>query len=524
MSVALDGITKRFGTFTALDRVSVEVSDGEVHALLGANGSGKSTLVRTVTGVYHPDAGRIVVSGRDVTSGWNPASASAVGVRVVHQEAPLADQLPIAESVALFTGYPRGLAGRVQWRQLHAETQGMLDELGIGRRSRDLAGTLTAAERAMVAVELALRGAGDGLRLLVLDEATAALPDSEAEPFLRHVRRIADRGHPVLMVTHRLAELDIADRVTVLDAGQVAISGPSGQASREGVLAVMRGAPPRPGTATEPEASSALAAASAHGAVTPVRGPGPVAADPATPPPLERRNGHALRVRGLEGKEVRGLDLDVAAGEIVGVAGVRGSGLEELPRLLTGAERRLRGSIEVAGKPLPMRLTPRLAIQHGVVFLSADRLHEGGVASLPVSENVILPEISRFWHRRSAERRAVADVVRYLDIRPADPGVLFGRLSGGNQQKAILGRLLRLRPGVLVLADPTNGVDPAAREVIFAALRDARGDGVAVLMTSTEPEQMAGLCDRVLVLSDGRVAEEVKGADLTVENLMARTL
>jgi ribose transport system ATP-binding protein len=516
MSAALHGITKRFGAFTALDQVSAEIRDGEIHALLGANGSGKSTLVRTVTGVYRPDAGRIDIEGRDVTSGWSPAAASAAGVRVVHQEAPLADRLPIAESVALFTGYPRGKIGRIRWRRLHNATQSMLDDLGIRRRSRDLAAALTAAERAMLAVELALRGAGGGLRLLVLDEATAALPDSEAAPFLAHVRRVADRGHPVLMVTHRLAELEIADQVTVLDIGRVAISGSAEEVSRQDVLAVMRGGLPRPGAEAVPEPSPAPAAARVR---TLMHAAGGTAAGPPG-----RGSGLALRVRGLEGREVRGLDLDVAAGEIVGVAGVRGSGLEELPRLITGAERRRRGSIEAAGKLLPPGLTPRMAIRHGVVFLSADRLHEGGVASLPVSENVILPEIGRFWHRPAAQRRAVTDVVRYLDVRPDDPSVLFGRLSGGNQQKAILGRLLRLRPRVLVLADPTNGVDPAAREVIFAALRDARANGVAVLMTSTEPEQMAGLCDRVLVLADGRLADEITGADMTVENLMARTL
>jgi ribose transport system ATP-binding protein len=211
-------------------------------------------------------------------------------------------------------------------------------------------------------------------------------------------------------------------------------------------------------------------------------------------------------------------------GEIVGVIGVRGSGLEELPRLLTGAEQRRGGTVEVTGHRLPGTLPPRVAIRHGLVHLPADRLHEGGIHTLPVSENVILPEARRFWHRRSEMRTAVRQVVSYLDVRPTDPSTVFGRLSGGNQQKVILGRLLRMRPRVLVLADPTYGVDPAAREVMFDAIRDAGASGISVLMTSTEPEQMAGLCDRVLVLHDGRLAEEISGPVMTAENLMTKAM
>lgn len=498
MAAALHGVTKRFGGQAVLRDVTLSVSDGQIHALLGANGSGKSTLVRVITGVYEPDGGRILIGDDDVTHEWTPALATAAGVRVVHQEAPLVDQLSVAESIALFSGYPRGAAGRIVWKDLHRATQRMLDYSAIPRRSADLTRRLTGAERAMLALELAVRSASGQLRLLVLDEATAALPDTEAEPFLRHVRRIADSGVPVLMVTHRLAELAAADRVTVLDAGSVALQGSARETSREDIVQIMRR-----GTAQH-AAAAATTAQSAPSRVEPEQG------------------SVAMIVRNLQGRDLRGIDLVLRQGEIVGVMGRRGGGLEELPRLLTGAETRSGGDISVDGVELPRSLTPRVALRHGIMHLPADRLHEGGVATLSVTENVVLPDARRFWHRRKDERRAVASVIENLHVWPKNPNTLFGRLSGGNQQKVILGRLLRFSPRILVLADPTYGVDPAAREVMFHAIRSASVEGVAVLMTSTEPEQMVGLCDRVLVLEGGRISDEISGAETTVEEMLAR--
>ncbi|WP_037677342.1 ATP-binding cassette domain-containing protein [Streptomyces griseus] len=522
MTAALYGVTKRFGTFAALREVSLTVEDGEIHALLGANGSGKSTLVRTMTGVYVPDDGQILIDERDVTAGWSPAAAAAAGVRVVHQEAPLVDRLSIAENVALFAGYPRGTLGRIAWRRLRTDTQRLLDDLSIERRSRELAGRLTGAERAMLTVELAVRTAGENLRLLVLDEATAALPEAEATPFLRHVRGIADRGLPVLAVTHRLAELAYADRVSVLDAGQLVIEGPVSKVERSEIVRVMRGTAPASRTAAATSGGAQAESGRHATGITALWERAAGGRDGA--PPTQSAAGPVLRVRDLRGHDVEGLDLDVAPGEVVGVIGVRGSGLEELPRLLTGAEQRRGGAIEVAGQRLPGALPPRVAIHHGLVLLPADRLREGGFHTLPVTENVILPEARRFWHRRAQMRTAIRRVISYLDVRPTDPATVFGRLSGGNQQKVILGRLLRMRPRVLVLADPTYGVDPAAREVMFDAIRDAGASGVAVLLTSTEPEQMAGLCDRVLVLRQGRVTEEISARAMTAENLMTKAM
>jgi len=506
MTVALANVTKRFGAFTAVDAVSLDIEPGSVHALLGANGSGKSTLVRMVTGVYPLDGGEIRIDGSPVSSGWTPAAAAAAGIRVVHQEAPLVDNLSIAESVALFSGYPRTALGTVRWRRLWATTQAILDELHIPRRARDLANRLTGAERAMLAVELAVRTAGDELRLLVLDEATAALPEAEATPFLELVRSIADRGCPVLMVTHRLGELKYADRLTLIDAGRVVIEDDPAKVDRADLIAAMRGAG---------EAASALER-SAEDRLSALWSGGRAARDVPT--------GIILEARELVGGTVEQASFDLQAGEILGVVGVRGEGMEDLPRLVAGAQPLSSGAVTVGGARLRDGFTPRDALDAGIGFLPADRLHEGGIAGLPMRENAMLPDVGGYWHRAREEKRGIARLISYLDVRPRDPRTVFGRMSGGNQQKVILGRLLRMRPNVLVLADPSYGVDPAAREIMFDAIRDARAAGIGVILTSTEPEQLAGLCDRVLVMQSGRIHEELSGADLTAADLMAKVL
>jgi ribose transport system ATP-binding protein len=507
MSVELTDLRIRFGSLVALDGASLQLRDGEVHALLGANGSGKSTMVKVLTGVYTPDSGRIAIDGTVVTAGWSPAAATSAGVRVVHQEAPLLDSMSIAESVALFTGYPRRRGGSIAWRQLRATTAEVLERCRIARRPSDLTGALSGAERATLAVELATRSGGDGLRLLVLDEATAALPEGEAALFLEHVRRIADAGVPVLMVTHRLAELTWADQVTVLSDGAVALSGPSDQVGVPEAVEIMRSGGIAHAGGAETRTSGTLGRLWQGEAG---RGSGSGAV--------------VLRAEGVTGERGGSLTLELRAGEIVGAIGPRGGGVEALPRLLSGAAAATGGRLAVRGRELPLPLRPRQAIAAGILHLPADRLHEGGLPSLPVSENITLPDARRFWHRRGRERDAVRGVIDYLDVRPRDPHAVFGRLSGGNQQKAILGRLLRMQPTVLILADPTYGVDPAAREIMFDAIREARDTGIAVLVTSTEPEQLSGLCDRVLLIEDGVVAEELTDSDLTVESLLARAV
>jgi ABC-type sugar transport system ATPase subunit len=226
-----------------------------------------------------------------------------------------------------------------------------------------------------------------------------------------------------------------------------------------------------------------------------------------------------LEAEHLAGELVRDVSFTLGVGEIVGIGGLAESGVGELPLLLSGARRRSAGTLRVDGRELPDHASPRELIDAGVALLPADRLRSGGIASLSVKENVVLPDARRYWHRRGAERSTLRHLIERLDVRPPSPTALFGSLSGGNQQKVLLGKWLLLGPSVLVLDDPTSGVDPGARETIFSILREAASEGLSMLLFSTELEQLVAMCSRVLVLRDGSVTTELAGDELTRENV-----
>ncbi|HVZ12926.1 MAG TPA: sugar ABC transporter ATP-binding protein [Bauldia sp.] len=491
MTIAGTDLIKSFAGKRVLDAVNIDVTGGEIHALLGANGSGKSTLVKILTGVYQPDGGEIAIAGRKFDAIASPGQAGKLGIAVVHQEVPLIDTATVAECIALFRGYPTS-GWRIRWRALRREVEEMLGRFDAQIDPDRLAGTLSPAERALVALIVALDRVDEaGLNLLVLDEVTASLPSDEAEPYLNHVAALAARGVSVLMVTHRLGELHgRADRMTILRDGRAVYSGAAGDLDDEAIVGHMVGGD---------RSSHAVAVA------------------PAAAPCAE--GGVILKVDGLAVDRLSDLNLELRAGEILGVAGLAESGIAELPQVLSGAAPHRAGLISVNGHVLPRRGNPRASIRAGLAVLPADRLRSGGIASLPVADNIALPDVDRYFLRPGRERDMVADVIRRFDVRPPIAATLFGRLSGGNQQKALLGKWLHLKPSVLVLDDPTSGVDPGAREKIFETLRHVAADGVGIVFFSTEPEQLAALCSRVLVLRNGAVATELSGADLKHETI-----
>jgi ribose transport system ATP-binding protein len=502
MALSATGLIKEFAGVRALDNVAIDLRDGEIHALLGANGSGKSTLVKVLTGVYQPDQGTITVGGRQLPALASPTQAAQFGIAVVHQEAPLIDTMTVAESVALFRGYPMR-AGRIAWDKLHADTTAMLQAHNVNVDPRMLGAKLSPAERALVSVVVALDQVKTGLQLLILDEVTAPLPERQAEAFLDHVRAIADKGTAVLMVTHRLAELrGRADRVTVLRSGRVVHAAPAGEAEHRELVSMMVG----------PSVPSAEAAGSADGAMARLwkafglAGSGTAAAGSSSGPVLVAEH--------LSGQVLRDVSFTLRRGEIVGIAGLTESGIGELPLVLGGVTPRTGGRLVVNGQDLPQKMTPRRAIDAGVALLPVDRLRSGGIATLDLTENTLMPAIGRFWHARAREREAMDSAIHELDVRPPRRETLLGKLSGGNQQKVLLAKWLSLRPNVLILEDPTSGVDPNARATMFRAMREAAAEGVAILFLSTEPDQLAAMCSRVIVLRDGVIAAELTGADL----------
>jgi len=507
MSVAGQDLTKTFAGVRVLDSVDLVLNAGEVHALLGANGSGKSTLVKILTGVYQPDSGSIAFGNRILSSMASPHEAAANGVAVVHQEAPLIDTLSIAECIGVFRGYPTTGMGRINWTKLERDTKTLLERFDVPVSPRDLAGKLSPAERALVALVIALDQVKSGVELLILDEVTASLPEDQAHVFLERVGRIAETGTAVLMVTHRLAELHgLARAVTVLREGRVVYAAPAGQISDESLVAYMVGANKTVGEMrVEGSGATVRRLWSAEGELARGRD--------------GRDDGPALVLEGVSGTFLRDVNFVVHPGEIVGVAGLVDGGISELPQVLGGVIARAGGEIKVRSVPLAKAMRPAEAINAGLAVLPADRLRNGGIATLSVSDNVVLPQLDKFWGRAHHETTLLDNVISVLDVRPPSARVLFGKLSGGNQQKSLLGKWLLMKPSVLVLDDPTSGVDPGAREKIFEVLHDAAREGVAILLFSTEPEQLASICDRVLILRQGRIAAELKAHTLSRETI-----
>lgn len=528
--LTLTGITKSFGDVAALDDVSLDLLPGEVHALLGANGSGKSSLVKVMTGVYQPDAGTLAIGGVRSAGLASPAEAAQRGVRVVHQESPLIDTLSVAEAVAIFRGFGTSSLGRIGWRRLRQQVQDLLDRMDVPVSAGQLCGSVGPADRAGLALAIVVgdqfetdQDGGSGVRLLIVDEVTAAIHESETGRHLDRLRALADRGVAVVMVTHRLAELRVADRLTVLRGGRVVYQSAGATRQPAAVLvAEMVGpndVPHRQGRRDGKEDQAGEGGVLAElWRVAPSRARRVVPTAPAGVNPAP-----AITAVGLTGFQLRDVSFTALPGEVLGFAGLRGSGVEELPRLLSGDQAWVSGEVSVGGRRIVRGGRPRAMIEAGLTAIPADRLRAGGVGSLSVRENIALPSLREYWHRPGLWDRVTDSVGRAFDVRPAGGHRLFGGLSGGNQQKVLLGKWLLLRPGVLVLDDPTYGVDPAAREILFEAVADAAHRGVCVLFLSTEPEQLVRLCDRILILKDGAILTELSGTDIILETVIERS-
>jgi ABC-type sugar transport system ATPase subunit len=358
----------------------------------------------------------------------------------------------------------------------------------------------------MVMLALALADVERGARLLVLDEPTASLPAADAERFLEAVKLAAQHDVGVLMVTHRLGEvLSLTSRVTVLRDGEVVHAGPTSECTEAGLIAEIVG--------PTAEARSV----DVHRIHVSER----------FVPEQKAASGSGdalLEVTDLCGDIVDGVSLSVRPGELLGISGIVGSGVSELGRLIAGVSRPASGSVRVDGRELPAGFGPRQALKAGIAYVPGDRLNEGGVMSLTVRENLLLPNLRRYWMKRSLESSDFDEVVKALDVRPPDAARVFGTLSGGNQQKVIIGKWALLRPHVFVLDDPTAGVDPGAREEIYAVLRGLEQAGTGIVFISSEPEQLARLANRVLVVKEGRIVEQLEGDDVTEHAIGTRSL
>ena len=486
------GVHKRFGGTQALDDASLLLRPGTVHSLLGGNGSGKSSMVKCLAGVYRADAGQVTIHGRSIAAAdITPAEAHGAGIRVVHQDLGLFDHISIEENFAFDGGFPTGVGGHIEWRQLRRQVAHLLEQYGIQARPRQLVGTLRPAQKTLVAIARALRDQTGSEFVLLLDEPTASLPRHESEALLVALRERAANGQTIAFVSHRLQEVrSVADEITVYRDGRVAGTLP-GNAPEDDVVALISG----PGT---------LATASR------VR-MAPVATSGAT----------LLEVENLTVGPLRDLNMSVGVGEIVGVAGLLGSGRSTLLDVVFGARRPSSGRVVIHDKALAPEGI-RASMRRGIAHVPENRMRDAVFASMSVRENASATVIRRFWSgwmRTGRERTETRDLNERFNVKASGTEAPILSLSGGNQQKVVLARWLRRAPRLLLLDEPTQGVDVVAREEIYRTVRDAAANGCAVLVASSDHDELAAVCDRVVVLADGAPIATVAGTDLTPDRL-----
>ncbi len=521
IALRVSGLGKRFGATVALDGADLALRHGTVHALVGGNGCGKSTVIKVLAGVHRADVGRIEVAGRTWdASDYDPRTARAAGLRFVHQDLGLFPQLSIAENVALDAGYPTATGSRVRWGALHRRVAGLLEAYEVEADPRTPVGALRPAQRTLVAICRALQDQEADQRLvLVLDEPTATLPQHESDVLLEAVRRRADKGQTVLIVSHRMPEvLGVCEDFTVFRDGRTVAALVGRRPTEQDLVRHMTGVDPAVSSDRALAPGAIRSGSPAPRAKQLRRGSSP-AADP----------GVVLSVRGLTGGPLRGVDLDVHRGEIVGVAGLVGSGRSSLLRTVFGELPPVSGSVDVRSADGPARPTQDIGsrMDAGVALVPEDRAGEAAFADLAVRDNLTVTVRRRYWRpwgmdTRAEEADAGALVDRY-GVRTASTAIPLAALSGGNQQKVVLARWLQRTPSLLLLDEPTQGVDVMSRADIYASVREAAAAGCAVLVASSDLLELCSLCDRVVVLRDGRITADVAGDDLTPDGLTALT-
>ena len=492
--VEMTAVSIEFPGVKALDGVDFRLFPGEVHALLGENGAGKSTLIKALTGVYSIDSGEIKIGGQPLRF-TNPAQAQAAGISTVYQEVNLCSNLSVAENIMLGREPRRGPG--IDWRAMRRRATEVLARLNLDISPSSTLATHSIAVQQLVAIARAVEV---DARVLILDEPTSSLDTQEVAELFRVVRALRDDGVAILFVSHFLDQVyEIADRMTVLRNGRLVSEHQTAALPRLQLISQMIG--------TSLEVLERLEEAPKRQVA-------------------ERADTHPyLRALGIGRRgSIEPFDLDIYSGEVVGLAGLLGSGRTELARLLFGADRSDSGRLSIDGKVTRLA-NPRSAVGRKIAFSSEDRKAEGIVAELSVRENIILGvQAGRGWVRRVPRRKQdeiVAKYVKALDIRPPNAQALLRNLSGGNQQKVLLARWLATDPRLLILDEPTRGIDVGAKAEIQRLVARLAGDGMAVVFISAELEEVLRLSHRIAVLRDRRkIGEIVNDDEVRVDTLM----
>jgi ABC-type sugar transport system ATPase subunit len=484
--IQLQSVSKQYGSVRVLKDVSLEVLPGEVHALMGENGAGKSTIIKIMSGFHKANSGKILINGGPVQF-ESPRDAELNGIAVVYQELLLFPELTVAENIYLGHA-PRTSWRTLDWNAMRTGARELLDSLDChDLRVDQKVGELSVANRQRVEIAKAL---AQKPQLLIMDEPTAALTDVDVDRLLDVVRRLRSRGVATLYVSHRMPEIfALADRVSVLRDGACVATMDIADADQKKLVALMVG---RPVEQMFPKLSV----------------------------PIGKT---VLKVNQLShGEVVKDVSFELRAGEILGVAGLIGSGRTELAHTIFGVTPATGGSIEVDGNPVTIK-TPKAARDLGIAYVPEDRGLQGIVRSMTISENVSMAVLDRIsaWSfiPLPVERKLAKDDIDRLSIRTHGPDQLVGELSGGNQQKVVLAKWLATSPRVLIMDEPTRGIDVGAKAEIHALMGRLAQEGLAILMISSELPEVLGLADRVLVMKDGRLVEEISRSEATSETV-----
>ena len=487
--VAMNGVSKAFPGTKALDEVAFQTSAGEVHALMGENGAGKSTLIKILTGALRRDSGAILLDGEAVDFA-DTGAARAAGVAAVYQEVNLVRTMSVTRNMAL--GREPRRFGFVDWRAARDRARGRLARLGVDIDLERPLGAYSVAVQQLVAIARAL---DDQVRVLVLDEPTASLDAAETERLFSIIRALKAKGLAVIFISHFIDQVyAIADRITVLRNGRLVGTSPSSDLTRLALVSQMIGkelrAVPDRNLRSETLGKVLLAASG-----------------------LGRR------------RTMAPFDLTLREGEALGLSGLLGSGRTETAKIVFGAERSDSGAVTFDGAPLARR-SPRRSIAAGLAFCPEDRKAEGLVLELSVRENIVLAlQSKKGWLRRvprAEQDRIAREMIAALGIATTDAEKPVGQLSGGNQQKVVLARALASRPKALILDEPTRGIDVGAHAEIMALVRKLCAEGLALLVASSEIDELVAVCDRVSVLRDRRMVGELTGADVTRDHIVRK--
>ena len=487
--VSLRGVSKSFPGVRAVQDASLDILPGEVHALVGENGAGKSTLMKVLAGVYRKDAGRVLYKGKEVEIP-TPRAAQQLGISIIHQDLSLMPHLTVAQNV--FIGRERGGLFNllVNDRDINRRTQQLLAPLHLKMDPRTSVSSLTVAAQQLVEIARALSFRSE---VLIMDEPTAALAEAEIEDLFHIIRRLAGNGVGIVYISHRLHELkQISDRITVMRDGRTIETVPTREASIDQVIRMMVGRE----------------------------------IFQASPQVLEREAPEVvLEVRNLRrGKAIKDVSFTLRRGEILGVAGLMGAGRTEVMRAVFGADPPDAGEIFIRGKRVQVK-SPRDAVRIGLGYLSEDRKRYGLSLGMDVENNLVLSALNKFlgllgWVKRAATRDTAARFIDMLAIKTTGPQQKVKNLSGGNQQKVVVGKWLAADTEILIFDEPTRGIDVGAKSEIYRLMNDLTRQGKSIIMISSELPEILRLSHRIVVMSEGRITAELDAAQATEETIM----